>query len=387
MKIKHILATLGLASLMVVGVGVGLAAHNHSSQAEIKEVKAAEGDKYYLVGAADAGATSASASCLYGKSFDNTDTSMEFSDGGAAQSLKFYEGDIFKFFHTSGSWAGELNGTVLLGSARGYFVNDTADNNNFKCVFGGTYNVKIKDAKVYIDVPSIKYADVFIQLNGWAHTYAYAYDEETHSGYKMEPLGAWPGTEVTNITAGVDFCNDYMAGGGIGKVSIPYLYDINTKIIFNVGNNSTQTKNLPLEEGAYYLANTDSITYIDGKGASAAAVFDIAEEVNRTGSSCTVTQSKASELLTTHAAVLTNVFVTKSTLWTWKEDDKTAKDNITFDKIIARLQLIADGNGTSNGFIRISNDNNNMLLIAVIASISVVSLVGTVLIIRKRKHE
>ena len=388
MKLKHVFATLGLASVMALGVGVALA-HGHKQVSEIKEANAA-GETYYLTG--ETTAEDPAYSCLYGHTKWSTaqaDAAAEIVEGEEAQLLAFDAGDKFKFVLPD-TWDDSLGGADLLGSARGFFKKESNESSNILCDFGGSYKVSIKGTKVYIDLPSEKNAEVFVQLNGWEHTYVYAFDEDSHVGHKLEPLGAWPGTEVSRFTQGVNYGYGYGTEGGIGRMTVPYKNLGNTKVIFH-NNAGTQTKDLGLSNKYYYWADNEKTYGDDTKGACAEVVFDIAELVNGAtdGSSCNIAKQDAIDLLAKHESYIGYTLVEEATIYTWKDASKTEKEDVKFQAIIERLNIIANtpDPDPSHGFISAIQNNNGVLIVIVISSIAVISAAGLFFVIRRKKFE
>lgn len=327
MKKKNIVL-LALSALAVVGLGGAALLTMPKASSEVK----ASGESYYLVGSHN--------------SWDLEDKTTTVVEGADAIGVTFTAEQEFKF-HLGTDWTGELNENALRGNARGYFVDADpgAANSNIKCLADGTYMVSIKEGLLYIDFISINKTDVYFQLSGWTNCYAYVYDNTTASGINHEPFGGFPGTLITDITTGVDFAPNYSAGGGLGKIAIPYKTLGNTKLIFSDGGNVNKTKDLPLSMGAYYLQNTDSVTYVSGKGSAASVVFawDHAIQAAADHSLCNLTIEQATQCLNLLSSSTGTVFTRNSTFWTWSDKTKTSSKNFTGAEIEETLNAIKDG--------------------------------------------
>ena len=382
MKVKHVLISMGLASLMVIGGGFAIAKTHRTESIEMKEVKAT-GETYYLTG--ETSETDSDFSCLVGFSWADAPSAISLSNDGASTPLVFAPGDEFKFVLGNGDWSGALGSADLLGSARGYF--GAGSSGNVACIFGGTYNVSVQNSKLVIDCYSTHYADVYFQLNSnaWQHSYVYAFDELSHDGYTLEPLGAWPGTEITEVTDGINFAPNYSAGGGIGKIRIPYIYLSNIRIIFN-NNDALQTQTLTVQNDYYYLQNTTS-TYGDNtKGACAKTVYAIWKVIDSTvgKSACEVGKSAATAVLAEYESYLAYTYVLDSNYYTWKDGEMNDQKNFTFGEVIERLQYIAEHGSDSRSITLLGNSNTIILVVAI--SVGAISLAGLLLVLRRRRY-
>ena len=324
MKKKNIVL-LALSAFAVVGVGgAALALH----QGPAKETVAVADQTYNLVGTHNGWNTS-----------DNTDT---VTDGGETKTIEFAENQLFKFC-VPGTWDGALGYSELRGNARGYF-GAGADNNNIKCVRPGEYKVTIKDSLVYLDMYTSYETDAYVQLNNWSSTYCYAWDSATNEGYKLEPLGAWPGTLVTDVTNGVNFAPNYSAGGGIGKITVPYIGLTNTKLIFH-NNSGTQTKDLTLYRDYYYFESTDALYGDDIKGAAAKVVMlwdhTLAEATNQ--SLCTLSKDQADACIAAYEGSYATAMIENTTFYTWSDKTRTGQKNYTGAELLVTLNKISNG--------------------------------------------
>lgn len=326
MKKKNIIL-LALSAFAVVGVGgAALALH----QGPATEAKAAATQTYYFTGDAN--------------SWAEDDSGAAVVDGGATVPVTF-EAGAFKF-RLSGTWDGALGYNELRGTARGYFVCGASDY-NIECKLAGEYNVTIKDSLVYIDLKSYSEADAYIQLNGWANTYCYAFDETSTSGYTLEPLGAFPGTLISDATNGVNFAPSYYAGGGIGRITVPYASMANTRLIFSDGtnNNDRKTKNLPLAADYYYFADTGSTLGDENKGNAAKVVMlwdhTLAEATNQ--SLCTLSKDQADACIAAYDAANVTALIDNSTFYTWSDKTRTGQKNYTGAELLVTLNKISNG--------------------------------------------
>ena len=375
MKRKHVITTFSLSIALGLGIFAGIALGNRG----VKEAKAAVGQTYYLVGETKAGGAS--------QIGWNTDANAHaVVDGGSEVVIEFEENDQFKFV-LEGKWDGALGVADVLGPATGYISNNSS-NDNITCKVGGAYKVKIKDSKVYFEHSETEYTDIYVRLHEFENTFVYAFDNTTNSGKTLEPLGKWPGTQVSNYTVGVNFAEDYSIGGGIAKMAVPYIRLTNTNIIINngiPGEGGQQSGNQTLFKGNFY--QEFGTAGDSNNGLCAAAVFDISKLVEGATdqSACKITANAANEVLTKHASVLSYSKVIKSTLYTWKDASKTEKQNFTFAEVIALLQEIAAG-GNPSRKMQSNIIDNNYALIVIIASVTAISAVGLFFIIKRRKH-
>lgn len=370
MKKRHILSAISLSITLGLGVFAGLALTNKKA---VQEVKATSGDTYYLVGATKAGGASEIGWATEANSF-------AFEDGGAVQTIEFEEGDEFKFI-LPGGWEGALGANALLGSARGYF----GGTDNIVCNFGGNYKVNIKDSKVIIDCYSTQYASIYVQLKSYATTYVYAFDETTNPGYKLEPLGGWPGTVISEYTNGVDYAANYSVGGGIGKMDVPYIGLSNTKVVISDGAGQ-QSGDCTLGKHAFiWEGGTVSDT---SEGALAQTVYEISKVIEGAvnQSACNVTQEAASKVLNDNSSYLNYSRVKTSTIYTWTSPARESKANYQMSDVIALLQEIAAGGSGSRSMV-MEMKNNSTLTIVIVCAAAIVTSSLLFFFIRKRKLE
>lgn len=365
MKLRNALITLGLAIASVGGMALAM-----NSRSETKATFAS-GETYYYAGT---DTTKNNYTVEWADWSENT-----IIEGGESVAYTFVANEQFKFKTAGeGGWGTALGVGNLRGTALGYFDNNIY-NDNITCKIAGTYNVSIKDGKVYIDFQNPSYATIYVQVQGWTNTTVYAFDESLESPI-LKTLGAWPGTAVTELTDGVNFHGEL---GGIGKIVVPYIGNkANTKIILSDGGNN-QSAEAYLNPGYYYYNTGTPREYL---GKQAAVIFDIAAAIKTASSSCDIAPATATTLVAAYDALdATNkAGVDSSTLWTWEDNTKTGSADFTFDKIVEQLRTISTGSATRAIGIMPKN-NSNFVVMIIVLSIIALSSTTAFIFIRKRK--
>lgn len=367
MKLRNVLITLGLAVASFGGMALAM-----NAQSESKATFAA-GETYYYAGD---DTTKDGYSTAWSDWSQNTIT-----EGGASVAYTFVVGEQFKFKTAGeGGWGTAIGVGNLRGTALGYFDNNL-DNDNITCKVAGTYDVSIKDGKVYIDLQNPSYATIYIQVQEWNNPTVYAFDASNASG-TLKTLGAWPGTAVTELTNGVNFHGEL---GGIGKITIPYVGNkANTKLVLS-NNGDDQSADVYLNPNQYYYNNGTSR---ENLGKQAAVIFNIAQAISDAGSACDIAPATATTLVAAYDALedTNKSGVDSTTLWTWADKTKASSADFTFDKIIAQLRTISSGSGTRTIGI-VTNSSTNVAIVIIVISVITLSSVVAFVFIRKRKAQ
>ena len=367
MKFRNVLITLGLAVASFGGMALAMNAHS--------ETKAtfASGETYYYAGT---DTTKNNYSTAWSDWSENTIT-----EGGESVAYTFVADEEFKFKTAGeGGWGTAIGVGNLRGTALGYF-NNNLNNDNITCKVAGTYDVSIKDGKVYIDLQNPNYATIYVQVQGWSKTTVYAFDESVGS-VALQTLGAWPGIAVSELTDGVNFHGDL---GGIGKIVVPYVGNkANTKIILS-DNGNDESSSAYLNPNYYYYKTG---TPRENLGKQAAVIFNIAQAISDAGSACDIAPATATTLVAAYDALedTNKSGVDSTTLWTWADKTKTSSADFTFDKIVAQLRTISSGSGTRTIGI-VPNGNTNVAIVIIVISVITLTSVVAFVFIRKRKAQ
>lgn len=369
--LKTILTTTALA--MVLGAGVAVGAHQEA-KVEKAEATVTQDSDFYFVGSTTGWANGTR---LY-KDSDN-------DNKGQLLNVSMTAGDTFKFKKET-TWDGALGWDALNGgggTAKPAFK-AAAKDGNIEVNVTGTYNFYINNSSnIYVELANA--TNIYVQVQDWANTYVYAFDETTKSGTKFEPLGGWPGTKVSSITAGTNFNGSL---GGIAKMTILYHTMGNMKLIVN-NNSGSQSGNQTLGSDYYYTKAGSAGSASDG--AQAKVVFDIESAIEGTvnKSVCQVSKSTASSLVSSYDTLSSKTKVNASTYWTWDKDIGDSKANHTYLELVEQLRNVSNGvyGSTRVGLGSLLEDKSTTATLAVVI-VTVVSLtaVGGFFLLKKKKE-
>lgn len=332
-------------------------------------VSAATDDKYYIIGNTND----------IGWNLDTKD--IEIVDGGASVPVTFKAGDNFKLIK-NGGWDGQINENNVKGTATGYFSYGTSGGNIY-CNVGGQYDVSVKDGAVYFNLRNPSTAKVYVQLKDWASTYLYMFDETTEAGEKLESLGAWPGTSISDYTVSTNFKG---SEGGIGVIEVPYVNLANTRIILN-NNNDAQSPNYPLANNYFYWKwSGEGVGYLaDGQAAKVVYDFDKYYGVNQF--TCSTPSAKAAELWNEYAALDANPRSAASS-------SVITNSNLTVGAVAAELFKIASKAGETVTILEgiqidatPKSDNESPVLAITIIGLGFAAVTASAFFLRKRKEQ
>jgi uncharacterized repeat protein (TIGR02543 family) len=240
------------------------------------------------------------------------------------------------------------------------------------------YTKLVNDSYVYFSAPT------------WEKCYAY-----TFKNGNAGQLGAWPGTQVTEVTDGVNY-----EGSGIYRVGYNSTVG-DTGIVFNKGAGGTQgtdqTYDLTLTAGMFYKLADQSTGDAD-RGAGAAVVYDIntarravaASGSIAVSSLCGVSKAKAQTLINEYDALNATAqgYVNVATDYTYDYTDAThaTKVNVTVNYMVAQLRVIAaSGSGTASIADTIHENSGLYITLGVLAA-GLTAAGAMIFIAKKRKH-
>lgn len=282
------------------------------------------------------------------------------------------------------------------GTAYSYFEEDGRLDEYLMALFGeeegegADYNIYLNSSEqIYIDFAT--HATVYLQLPDWGNSYLYAFDETTQNDYGVnsiiKPFGEWPGQYLNSASGNASFNQS----GGIAKVEVPYAILSNMKIIIN-NNNSSQSGDLNLTNGAYYLSNASTGNSGDvDLGDAAEVVIEIVEEINNATNSsiCNISSARAGELYSLYDELnaTAKAAVNNSTLWTYKSADMSEGNaDISFVDIVNRLSILSNNASSSNFILPLSKNEYGMTLLVSIISLLSVSII-VFFFIRRKRHQ
>lgn len=225
-----------------------------------------------------------------------------------------------------------------------------------------------------------------------------------------ESFGAWPGTKVTEVEGVVELFGDsedfkFNHSGYEGsknrrvyKIPLTIGYPKDDQVIFNyyVGDKdpaNSQSENMTIEGGCAYFwtSTTNWRNPNDGVALEYIVKVEAARKAAADGSICGISTAKAKELYDEYAALLApqKNIINQCQLYTWTDNTKTAKADITYDQVMHRIGVIggvvADSAFVSIGFMKQSN-TATFVIVAVIAGTFTIGL-GLFFVSRKARRQ
>jgi len=226
---------------------------------------------------------------------------------------------------------------------------------------------------------------VYFSAPSWTNCYAYTFGGK-------EALGAFPGTQITTSTSGVNY-----QGSGVYRVL--FYNDANdTHIIFNDGTGKTagtdKTADLTLTANTFYKL-ADASTGDADRGAAAAVIYDInAARKAVTASSpilaesiCGISKATATTLIDEYDGLNDTAkgYVDAATDYVYNYADTSKGVDVSFTAIIAQLRLIA-AKPASNPAAGVVLDNNTTPVLVMVISLGVAALAAGGLWMSRRKE-
>lgn len=210
----------------------------------------------------------------------------------------------------------------------------------------------------------------------------------------MNSSGAWPGTQITNISSDITFdsCS------GLYRISFSNVLD--DTIIFNSGDGS-QTANLNITLGTDsvyfkpdYLSSGDAV-----RGAAANFVYDLnttrlavsASGDIKDASICGISTADATSLCQTYNSLSSEAkgYINASSIYTYTNQSSSSADaNIAVSSIMSQLSLMS-GTALSSKLTLSNNSINSnfaILLASTICVLGLLTLGGFYLFKKKRTN-
>ena len=382
MKLKRLFSAIGLGLFAVTSVAAGVLAFAKGPRMEMAEATITETSNWYF----------ASSETSWETNQVRLSVDSENDNLGELLERELAEGEEFKFKEAD-NWTHAKGYTYLDGgSAKDAFEghDDGSGGQNIKCKVAGTYNFFINNSgRVYAEFANA--ATIYVQIKDWSNFFVYAFDETSKSGVTLEPLGSWPGTQITNGTSNLDFGHGTANyGGGIGKIAVPYLAMSNTRIIMtdNSSEQSAVGNAAPeLSNGTYYMINGSTGGFFNP---CAEVAYDISKAIDAADnqSTCDMNKDVAADLVAEYGPYWSYTVLRESLVTSWvSRDHSQGTKQYTMEEVYARLQLVANPPAEDPAHIVYGVTNSNSAWIIVIASVSTISLVALFLVIRKRKHQ
>lgn len=263
------------------------------------------------------------------------------------------------------------------------------DGENYVFKKAGYYNFFVNSqGKLYIAGtgagPIAEDGYVWLSTGDYGDGYdLYLYTWKGENENKVEGLGAFPGTKVSEIkqeevvVTAVSDCLNFNSAGGIWKVPASAFLDGGKFIVTaKKGESVHQTGDLSAAADIYVNVSLGDEATADANTAKQAVVaYEIASAVNSaTNKSVCAVASVTANTIVGHYDALNNDhdIVDDSTLWTYAgseiSDEEGSHDNIKLSAIVLQLRAIASQqNQTLMWNSSVDNTNNTPLIITLVA--------------------
>lgn len=234
-----------------------------------------------------------------------------------------------------------------------------------------------------------------INPNVWVYTF---------SSGGVEQFGSFPGTQLKDITGYQDITGDmYFQGLDVSAFYLPLEigYPAADHLILAWKNEygvvANQSANMLLVEDSAYWFSYEAEYHNDEAGEALTFLwnFENVRKSTANESICELSQSQAEDIVNRYNNLSSNIvrstYVDCTTINTWKGAEKDAKQYTRVDAMLKVVEEIAGVSLVSSSLVTMGYENqisNNGALYASIAIVSLisVSLLVTLVIVKKRKH-